>query len=250
MVTDLSNLTQEDFIFNQGELWTDAEIKVYLSHIHISKHEYLHDPKFKTSNWNIIVYPSKEWCDSHGIEYDGSSGYGSAPDDWIQQMINYFMVPFCVSPLHDKDVNPTGQIKKPHWHVTISLDGPQNWYLFFKRTQWLHCAVPVDCGSLAGSIKYMAHLNNPEKYQYDPDMITGYCGFKVEEALQEFSAAEQRQFIKEMIRFCIDQEVSSYSDFLSYAMDYRSGDWFPCLIRNSSMVKDVIKENEKKLKGV
>ena len=39
----------------------------------------------------------------------------SAPD--FLERLNDLKVPCFVSPLHDKDINPTGEAKKPHYHV-------------------------------------------------------------------------------------------------------------------------------------
>lgn len=245
---DDSKHTQEDFVIvPSDELLSEAEVKIKLSHVHIYQHEYLHDSKFKTANWNVIVYPSKEWCDRNHIEYDGSSGYGSAPDDWITQMANLFKCAFCVSPLHDKDINPSGSMKKPHWHVLITFEGPITWTLCYKRLLWLHCAIPVDAISVSGSVKYMAHINNPEKYQYDPNDISGYCGFNVIDSLNSYSEKERRDFLADIIYYCVNNQITSYTDLLLYAMDVHRDDWFPVLQRNSSMVKDVIKENQKEV---
>src|SRR5699024_11179639 len=56
------------------------------------------DKDERTRNWTFVVYPE------------------SAPEDW-REIIDDLHVPWIESPLHDKDVNPDGEIKKPHWHV-------------------------------------------------------------------------------------------------------------------------------------
>ena len=59
---------------------------------------YFKDKRFKTRAWTFIVYPD------------------SAPDDW-RDILDDLHIPWCESPLHDKDQNPTGEQKKAHWHV-------------------------------------------------------------------------------------------------------------------------------------
>lgn len=54
----------------------------------------------RTRNWTFVVYPE------------------SAPDNW-REIIDEYHTPWIESPLHDKDVNPDGEIKKAHWHVMM-----------------------------------------------------------------------------------------------------------------------------------
>ena len=42
----------------------------------------------------------------------------SAPEGWQETLSEQF-VPAFISPLHEKDINPTGEPKKPHYHVLI-----------------------------------------------------------------------------------------------------------------------------------
>ena len=57
----------------------------------------------RTRNYATVVYPE------------------SAPSDWIDKLTECF-VPAFISPLHDKDINPGGEPKKPHYHVIIMFD--------------------------------------------------------------------------------------------------------------------------------
>ena len=45
----------------------------------------------------------------------------SAPEDWREKLTAQF-VPAFISPLHDSDLNPTGEQKKAHYHVIIMFD--------------------------------------------------------------------------------------------------------------------------------
>lgn len=46
----------------------------------------------------------------------------SAPPNWLD-ILSEHKVPAFVSPLHDSDVNPTGENKKAHFHVMLMFDG-------------------------------------------------------------------------------------------------------------------------------
>ena len=54
--------------------------------------------KGRTRNFATVIYPE------------------SAPSDW-KEILNQEFIPAFISPLHDRDTNPTGEPKKPHYHV-------------------------------------------------------------------------------------------------------------------------------------
>ena len=56
--------------------------------------------KIKTRSWSFIVYPE------------------SAPSNWID-ILNDMHIEIIISPLHDKDTDPDGEVKKAHYHVMI-----------------------------------------------------------------------------------------------------------------------------------
>ena len=61
----------------------------------------------RTRNFATVVYPE------------------SAPDDWIEKL-EELHVAVLISPLHDKDKNPSGESKKPHYHVLLMFEGPKD----------------------------------------------------------------------------------------------------------------------------
>ena len=69
--------------------------------------------KSRTRNYATVVYPE------------------SAPENW-QQIISESKIPVFISPLHDQDINPTGEHKKSHFHVMAMYEN------FFGR---YHCKV-------------------------------------------------------------------------------------------------------------
>ena len=47
----------------------------------------------------------------------------SVPDDW-QEKLAEIGQPLAISPLHDKDLNADGTLKKPHWHIIYIASNP------------------------------------------------------------------------------------------------------------------------------
>lgn len=170
----------------------------------------------RTRIWECIVYPE------------------SAPENW-RDLLDEYHVEWCESPLHEFDVNPTGELKKPHWHVVISFDGPKSYDQVCEITAPLNCPAPQKCHSLKGSVRYFIHLDNPEKYQYPRSGIVGHGGFDVTAALAP-SSAQRYALIAEMQDFVRDNGIMEFQDLMNYARDERFEDWFPLLCDNSAYV--------------
>ncbi|MEJ7331554.1 Rep family protein, partial [Staphylococcus epidermidis] len=64
--------------------------------------------KVRTRNWTFVIYPEsvfQNWRDVLDNEYI----------QWVE------------SPLHDKDTNPDGEIKKAHKHILVMYDGVKSY---------------------------------------------------------------------------------------------------------------------------
>ena len=82
----------------------------------------------------------------------------SAPKDW-QDILSSHCVPAFTSPLHDKATNPTGEPKKPHYHVVLMFEGKQSIEQFqeiFNTIGGDGCEVVKSLRSYA---RYLGHLD-------------------------------------------------------------------------------------------
>uniref|UniRef100_UPI00289AD0B7 Rep family protein n=1 Tax=Staphylococcus aureus TaxID=1280 RepID=UPI00289AD0B7 len=76
-------------------------------------------------------------------------------------------IQFAVYTLNDKDINPDGYIKKPHWLVILIWDGPVTQNAAMKIAEKVKAPKPVKLESVRGADRYFTHMDNPEKSQYD-----------------------------------------------------------------------------------
>lgn len=174
----------------------------------------------RTRNYATVVYPE------------------SAPADWEKLLSEQYVAAF-ISPLHDLDINPTGEHKKPHFHVLIMFDGPKSKEqaeAIFKKIGGVGCEAVQ---SIRGYARYLCHLDNPEKHQYDPSYVKSICGADYMGIIG--LVTDKYKAIREMIEFCVEHECYSYADLLDYASINRS-DWFRVLCDNGTyVVKEYLK---------
>lgn len=162
----------------------------------------------------------------------------SAADNWME-ILQEELVPCLISPYHDKDVNPTGEVKKPHWHVLIMFDGVKS----MKQAQAIVDKISgVGCrkiNSLRGYARYLCHLDNPEKAQYSENDVIQLCGADFQEIIQLQS--DKYKIIEEMCNFCEDHDIFSFYELARYSINYNES-WKRALFDNSSFfMKEYLK---------
>lgn len=153
----------------------------------------------KKRNWTFVLYPE------------------SAPIDWREQLkISGLMC--AISPLHDKDVNPTGETKKAHYHVLLVYSGPTTYNAVAKFTASLNATIPQPLESVRGMYRYFTHKDNPEKYQYDEGEISTINGFNIAD-LVELTKSEVEEIKRNVIRLVREVGITEYSSLVDFLID-------------------------------
>jgi hypothetical protein len=168
----------------------------------------------RTRNFACVIYPE------------------SAPTNWEEILTEQF-VPSFISPLHEFDVNPTGEVKKPHYHVMIMFDGvktTEQAKVIFEAIGGVGCEIVQ---SVRGYARYLCHLDNPEKYQYSPEYVKQLCGADYHSIIG--LVTDKYKAVREIINFCKVNDIVAYSELLEYASVYRD-DWFRVLCDNGTVV--------------
>lgn len=162
----------------------------------------------------------------------------SAPDNWLD-IIAESKIPLFVSPLHDKDINPDGEPKKAHYHIMVMYDGTKSKEqaeAFFASFGGVGCEV---VNSARGYGRYLCHLDNPEKAQYDSGKVIAYGGADYQNLIG--TMADKAKAIREMIQAIEENDVTCFAEFAFWVSVNRS-DWFDCLINSGSyFIKEYIK---------
>jgi len=149
----------------------------------------------KKRYWCAVVYPE------------------SLPDDW-QQILIESGLSCAISPLHDKDIDPTGEPKKPHYHVILCYSGPTTFNVVKALTERLNAPHPQPLDSVKGYYRYLTHKDNPEKAQYDESKIKVLGGFDIGDFI-ELTSMEISRILIDLTCFCIDQDIDEYADLMT-----------------------------------
>lgn len=123
-----------------------------------------------------------------------------------------------VSPLHDKDINPTGEIKKSHYHIILNYNGPTTFNSVQDLTNSLNQPIPIPLEQITGYFRYLTHKDNPEKYQYNEQDIRCYNGFDPLD-FNDLTKTEIKSLIIVIQNIIREQDINEYSDLLDYLLD-------------------------------
>lgn len=173
----------------------------------------------KKRNWAFFVYPTKEQLEAVGSVYDGSDGYGTAPDDWVNQL-QISGLQFAISPLHDKDIHEdnSGKTKKPHYHVIVVYGSPTTFNNVKSLTDSFNSPIPQALEQVRGYYRYLTHKDNPDKFQYDDkDIFTG-GGFNIADFM-ELSKSEVTEIKFKLQQLIREHTFVEYSVFMDYVQD-------------------------------
>lgn len=156
----------------------------------------------------------------------------SAPDNWLE-VLSDLHVPAFVSPVHDRDVNASGELKKAHYHVMIMFDSVktrEQAIEVFSELGGVGCDV---INSVPSYARYLCHLDNPEKVRYDLDDVLSFAGVDYIECIS--LPSDKYGVIGAMIDFVEEQDVISFAELLRWARGNKP-DWFRVLCTSGTTV--------------
>lgn len=172
------------------------------------------EKKVKKRHWAFVLYPE------------------SAPADW-REKLQLTGLPCAISPLHDKDTNPTGEPKKAHHHIIVSYEGPTTFGNVEQLTKRLNQPIPIPLDQVQGMYRYLTHEDNPEKAQYSKADIQTLNGFNIRDFV-EMSKSEALRYKRELVQFIQDNELMEYADLLDALMAGAGpAEWFDVASSNT-----------------
>lgn len=152
----------------------------------------------KKRNWAFVLYPE------------------SAPADWREQ-IQKAGIMAAISPLHDKDVNATGEPKKAHYHVILVYGSPTTFKNVEAFTKRLNQPIPQPLEQVRGYYRYFTHMDNPEKAQYSPSGITTLNGFDIGDYV-DMTKSEVTKALRAMMEYIRENDIMEYADLMDMTM--------------------------------
>ena len=168
--------------------------------------------------WGGVIYPE------------------SAPENYLELISNLHMKAL-LSPLHDNDINrKTGEILKPHYHLVLVWDGPTQKSTADKvMEQFCGTKSAERIRSIQGYARYLAHMDDPDKAQYDPTEIRAFGGIDLAELLRPGRTGRYKT-IGDIFDYVSEYEIVEFSALIDYARAEHPKDWLPVIIESAYVI--------------
>lgn len=159
----------------------------------------------------------------------------SAPQNW-KDILSDFHVSALISPLHDKDVNPSGEPKKPHYHVMLIFESPKNFDTQVKPIFDAIGAVGREIiHSQRGYARYLCHLDNPEKAQYNTADIVQLGGADYSTVIH--LPSDDNRMLCEVFDYIRVNRIMSLAELLDVTA-INNQDWFNMIALSKAYIVD------------
>lgn len=141
-------------------------------------------------------------------------------------MIADDLVETLISPLHDQDVLPNGEVKKPHYHVLISFKNPttrtnaadtmERWGVVVQR----HPPKPGEPDSFRvkdfrQAARYLCHLDQADKHRYSVQDVESIGAIDYQTLVM--SSTDEDEMLDEIFEAMDSYYLDSYPKVVRYA---------------------------------
>lgn len=188
-------------------------------------------------NWTFILYPES-------MNPDYRSVLDSLHCQWVE------------SPVHDQDLTQEGEVKKQHIHIVLAFEGNKSYDQIKEIAESVKGVCPplneARVSSIRGMVRYLIHLDNPEKHQYEKSGIISHGGIDIAPYFQ-YAGEMIKRMLSDMQTYIVAQSIYEYSDFLDYAAAEHYNDWYDLLTigKQSFVIKNYIdsRRNKERVKA-
>lgn len=122
---------------------------------------------------------------------------------------------------HCYDIKETGELKKVHYHLYVRLHKKKSFGGVYEiLNKWReNCSQPnliINLENVPKFIRYLTHIDNPEKYQYSPSEIISNFDIQQYFDLQ----IDDSVFIKNVIDLINEKSITTFKELVLYSMQF------------------------------
>lgn len=187
----------------------------------------------RTRNWATIIYPRQS-------EEDVTE----CPENWAE-VLEGMGVKCAVSPLHDKDVKENGEYKKPHRHVLFAFDGVKSRAQVAELCKQIGGAGCEAINSLYAQVRYLTHMDSPDKAQYSTLDVLTFGGFEYKRYAntKEDEERETNSKVCRIMTLAVEHELHYFGELADYIVG-EEPELFGVMRRNSYFFAQYLKSKQ------
>lgn len=184
----------------------------------------------------------------------------SAPSDWLD-ILAELLIPLAISPLHDRDVwterdeakNPehrAGTLKKPHWHVVLYYGTKKSAGQVLEDLAPLGVRHVERIHEVVAYNRYLCHLDNPEKAQYERSEVKCLNGAACD-MMRRLTVEQGRAIRSDILAFIRDNGINEYSDLVDVCeLSEIEPEWSDYVATHTIFFSNYLRSRSFKARGV
>ena len=148
----------------------------------------------------------------------------SAAEGWLG-ILEDLHIRIMVSPLHDRDVDKDGVLKKPHWHIMFLFASVKSRSQVKEITATLHSVGVEKVLDPLAYAAYLIHRNSPDKAQYSAEDV---IAFNIDYLNFVADTQTASDLLKHILDFIESENLRSFAALIQYCRKYQE-DWLRCI---------------------
>lgn len=164
----------------------------------------------------------------------------SAKENWIERLEEEH-IQALVSPLHNQDTDSEGNPKKPHYHVVLLFESLKSKNQVQTIIDNFNGVGVIPIHSLGAYCRYLCHLDNSDKAQYNCEDVKEIGGADYKECcrLNGEKEKEDEANLIELTQLILDKKITYFHEVSSLVInEYR--DLFRVLNQNSYYIHSIV----------
>lgn len=162
----------------------------------------------------------------------------SAPDDWIEKLKEQH-IQALVSPLHDKDINGDGQLKKPHYHVILLFESLKSEKQVQEISNGFGAVKVIPIHSLGAYSRYLCHMDDADKFSYNTEDVIEIGGVDYKECCRINDNLREEKHLMDLTQLILDNKIIYFHKVVEIVLEEHE-DWFHVLTKNSYYLKSIV----------
>ena len=164
----------------------------------------------------------------------------SALPNWID-ILEEQHIRALVSPLHNMDIDKDGKIKKPHYHVILIFESLKSIKQVQEIIEKFGGVGVIPIHSLGAYSRYLCHIDNPEKAQYNKEDVKEISGANYKECCRqnEDKEKENEANLIELTQIILDKRITYFNEVADLIIKEHN-ELFSVLKQNSYYIHSIV----------
>lgn len=138
----------------------------------------------------------------------------------IENALLDLKVPCALSPLHDRDIHDddTGEVKKAHYHLILHFTTLKSRRQVKEDLKSLGAVGAERVRDLRAYTRYLIHIDDPDKAQYDIKDLRVFNGFNISKYFEEGKMDIDSGFAA-LVKIALEQGYTEYCSLVTYCLE-------------------------------